>query len=356
MADVDIARRDLVSRLFPDGVPSLLCPPITHYDTDGSLAAGRIRAHARLITRYASCLLVPGSTGDAWELSPGEVRRLLEIHVGLAREFGYSILVGALHPDPAEARRAVVDRLDLLKALAGTANAERALSAAHVVGFTVCGPSGAELTQEAIEDALRRILDLGVPTAVYQLPQVTRNEISPAVLERLIEEFPNLWMMKDTSGSDRIVRAGIRRGGAVFVRGAEGDFASWLAEKNGEAERKYDGFLLSSANAFAQPLAEMIRLLRTGDRAAAEELSGRIDSVVRAVFAEAASLPFGNPFANANKALDHVLAWGGGNRAPSPGAHDGSRLPVGLMSAAEVVLKRGGFLPAKGYLAGEAGR
>jgi len=295
--------------------------------------------------------LIPGSTGDGWELSPGEVRRLLEIHIGLAQDLGYTVLVGALHPDAAEARRAVVDRLDLLKSLAGTANAERAMSDARIVGFTVCGPSGAELTQDAIEDSLRRILDLGLPTAIYQLPQVTRNEISSAVMERLIGEFPNLWLVKDTSGSDRLVRSGIKRDGVSFVRGAEGDFSAWLAEKNGESERKYDGFLLSSANAFAEPLSGMIGLLRSGDRVGARELSGRIDSIVRAVFAEAASLPFGNPFANANKALDHVLAWGGANRAPAPGTHDGSRIPVGLLSAAEVALRRGGFLPAQGYLA-----
>ena len=350
MPDVQSARAELVSRLFPDGVPPLLCPPITHYDSEGALDAARTRAHMAVVSRHAPCLLVPGSTGDGWELSPGEVRRLLEIHAALAQELGYSLIVGALHPDSTEARRAILDRLDLFKAMAGTASAERALAAARVVGFTVCGPSGADLTQEAIEEALRRILDLGLPTAVYQLPQVTRNEISPAVMERLIGDFPNLWMMKDTSGSDRIVRAGIHRAGAVFVRGAEGDFSAWFAEKNGEAEHKYDGFLLSSANAFAEPLARMIGLLKAGDRAAAGDLSGRMDSVVRAVFAEASSLPFGNPFSNANKALDHVLAWGGANRAPAPVAHGGNLLPAGLLSAAEVALRRGGFLPARGYL------
>ena len=352
MSDVENARRALVSKLFPEGVPALMCPPITHYDTGGALNVARIRAHVSVIARYAPCFLIPGSTGDAWELSPGEVRRLLEIHIELAREFGYTILIGALHPDPAEARRAVVDRLDLLKALAGTANAERALAAARVVGFTVCGPSGAELSQDAIEDALRRILDLGLPTAVYQLPLVTRNEISPSVMERLIRTFPNLWLMKDTSGSDRIVRSGIQRAGVSFVRGAEGDYASWLSEKDGESEHKYDGFLLSSANVFAQPLSMMIGLLRSGNRSGARELSGRIDSIVRAVFAEAASLPFGNPFANANKALDQVLAWGGANRAPTPGTHDGSRIPIGLLTTAEVLLRRGGFLPVQGYMAG----
>ncbi len=350
MPDAERDRAELISRLFPAGVPSLLCPPITHYDSEGSLDAGRIRAHMAVVARHATCLLVPGSTGDGWELSPGEVRRLLEIHAESARDLGYSILVGALHPDAAEARRAILDRLDLFKAMAGTANAERALASARVAGFTVCGPSGADLDQTTIEDALRRILDLGLPTAVYQLPQVTKNEISPAVLERLIGEYSNLWMMKDTSGSDRVVRAGIRRAGAVFVRGAEGDFSSWLSEKDGEAERKYDGFLLSSANAFAEPLARMIRLLRAGDRHAANELSGRMDAVVRAVFAEASSLPFGNPFSNANKALDHVLAWGGANRAPAPVTHSGSLLPAGLLSEAEVVLRRGGFLPGRGYL------
>lgn len=350
MTDVENARRAMISRMFPQGVPPLLCPPITHYATDGALDAARTRAHARIFSRSAPCVLVPGSTGDAWELSPGEVRRLLEIHIGQARDLGYSVLVGALHPDPAETRRSIVDRLGLLKALAGTASADRALAATRVVGFTVCGASGAELTQEAIGESLRRILDLGLPTAIYQLPQTTRNEISPDVVDRLIEEFPNLWLVKDSSGSDRVVRSGMRRSGVTFVRGAEGDYSAWLGRENGEAERKYDGFLLSSANAMAEPLSQMICLLRAGDRPSAFELSSRIDSVVRAVFAEAATLPFGNPFANANKALDHIMAWGGANKAPSPRTHDGSRLPIGLLSTAEVALRMGGFFPEQGYM------
>ena len=65
-----LSRREWLSRLFPEGtVPQLWCPPLTHYLSSGEIDSARIAAHLRFISPWVKGLLVPGSTGDGWELT-----------------------------------------------------------------------------------------------------------------------------------------------------------------------------------------------------------------------------------------------------------------------------------------------
>ena len=76
----------------------------------------------------------------------------------------------------------------------------------------------------------------------------------------------------------------------------------------------------------------------------------RVDSVLQAGFGAMHNLPFGNPFANANKAGDHVLAHG--RRALStepPMTHSGNRLPVRSIETAARMLEEQGFEVRSGY-------
>ena len=64
----------------------------------------------------------------------------------------------------------------------------------------------------------------------------------------------------------------------------------------------------------------------------------------------AGSLPDGNPFANANKAIDHFFAHGPAAASiPAPRLHAGSSLPTELMRATEKILLREGLMSASGY-------
>ena len=63
--------------------------------------------------------------------------------------------------------------------------AEEALQHSNVVGFTVCPPKGSHLDQEAITEALTRVAERGLTLALYQLPQVTGNEMSPETVREL---------------------------------------------------------------------------------------------------------------------------------------------------------------------------
>ena len=70
----------------------------------------------------------------------------------------------------------------------------------------------------------------------------------------------------------------------VLLRGAEGDYARWSKARSGP----YDGFLLSSANAFPAQLAAVLEELGQGRMAEAERCSAAVSAVVAEAFAAVA--------------------------------------------------------------------
>ncbi len=65
-----------------------------------------------------------------------------------------------------------------------------------VCGFAICPSRGAQITAAEMDQAISGILSLGVPTALYQLPQVTQNEMSPALVADLAGRYPNFILFK----------------------------------------------------------------------------------------------------------------------------------------------------------------
>jgi len=324
-------RAEWHARLFPHGIPPLWCPLLTHYRDDGSLDRDRITAHLRHLAPHVKGFLIPGSTGDGWEMADEEIRELLDFIAPEMKRLGVHLLIGVLKTDASTAKRVVQE------------TAARFGQSA----FTLCPPKGADVPQATIRTALADILSLGLPTALYQLPQVTQNEILPETLADLAAQFPNFILFKDTSGVDRVANSGQNLGGVFLVRGAEGSYANWLKSGGGP----YDGFLLSTANCFGRELHQVIELLKSGRRDEAQRLSDRLSMVVKEVFALVAGLSDGNAFANANKAMDHLFAHGSGAAdVDSPRLHAGSRLPVEVIRQTGATLERHGFLPLRGYL------
>jgi dihydrodipicolinate synthase/N-acetylneuraminate lyase len=171
--------------------------------------------------------------------------------------------------------------------------------------------------------------------------------MSPATVAHLAARYANFILFKDTSGRDRVARSGADLGGVILVRGAEGGYSRWLRAAGGA----YDGFLLSTANVFGPQFSQLLRLVRR-EPAASRALSRRMETVVAQVFAAVARVPNGNPFTNANKALDHWFAWGGcrGATAPRPCLISGLELPRELLETARRALQAHGFLSRRGYL------
>jgi hypothetical protein len=190
-------------------------------------------------------------------------------------------------------------------------------------------------------------LELGLPIALYQLPQVTENEIGPELTSKLASCFPNFILFKDSSGGDRVLLSGRNLGGVFTMRGAEGDYARWL----NHATCPYSGFLLSTANCFAAELEQMIAHVRAGRLELARELSERTTGVINEVFALVRPLTSGNIYTNANKAIDHFFAHGP-NAAETvpPRLHAGVRLPSHVIRKTGEVLVHYRLMPCEGYL------
>lgn len=339
------ARSTLMQRLWPLGIPTLWCPLLTHYTADGRLDLDRMRRHLDYLQASVKGYLIPGSTGDGWQLSDPEVRSLLEFAVDEAVKRKVHLLIGVLKPTTEEMLRTIDDTTAWLCRRTGASNETEALMRSSVCGYTVCPPNGRELSQQQIESALESVLVKGLPTSLYQLPQVTQNEMAPETVSRLAARHPNFVMLKDTSGGDRVAAAGVRD--VYLVRGAEGDYSTHLSISGGA----YDGFLLSTANVFGPHYAALIEQLQNGRRAEADAASQRIAKVIATVFEAAAALPYGNAFTNANKAMDHWFAHGPqGRDREGPRLHSGQRLPAEVIGVARAALEAEGLLPAHGYL------
>jgi dihydrodipicolinate synthase/N-acetylneuraminate lyase len=176
---------------------------------------------------------------------------------------------------------------------------------------------------------------------------MTHNEMSPDLFVGLAGRYPHVILLKDTSGKDRVALQDKGESGVFLVRGAEGDYVKWLREGGGP----YDGLLLSTANCFPAELRRMIVELQEGKIDAARAVSARLSQAVYEVFELVAGVPHGNPFTNANKAMDHFMAYGSDaeGRDP-PRLHAGTRLPVDLIRKVGTVLREADLIPARGYL------
>ncbi|MGV8080853.1 MAG: dihydrodipicolinate synthase family protein [Syntrophales bacterium] len=336
--------------LFPGGIPRLWCPLLTHYGPDGAIDFGRMEAHLDAIAPSIGGYLVPGSTGDGWELDEEETLRVTEFALDQARRRGSRLLIGVLRGKTEDVLRTLSGLLKLTgrpKDGGGEEATARAWGDRGVAGFTICPPAGNTLTQEDIEAGLTAILDQGLPTALYQLPQVTESEAAPETFARLVAKYPRIVFFKDSSGFDRIAASDVDKGGVFLVRGAEGDYARWLREADG----LYDGFLLSTANCFPGKLSEVVKNMETGNEREAVMLSRRLTETINGVFSLVRNLRQGNAFTNANKAMDHFLAFGPeADIGRGPVLHSKERIPGNILAATREVLRRQALLPLKGYL------
>lgn len=350
MKPVSEKRQTFFRDFFPAGVPRLWCPLLTHYRSDGAIDFDRMSAHFRHIVPWVKGFLIPGSTGDAWEMDELETLLVAEFALMQAQKQEIHLLFGALKRDTESVQRTISGILKLLDAADLTgADALHRLRNRRVCGFTVCPPAGETLTEADMEAGLSGILDRGLPVALYQLPQVTQNEASPEIFGRLVEKYFNLVFFKDSSGRDGIATSAVDKGGVFLVRGAEGGYAKWLHEAGGP----YAGFLLSTANCFARELSMLIGHLERGEQKQAEEISARLTATVTEVFALVQPLPYGNAFTNANKVMDHFFAFGPGADAdavPGPLLHAKVRIPGDVLAATGAVLNRMMLMPARGYL------
>ena len=334
MTPIEEKRRERQAALFGGRLPELWCPLLTHFQAKGMLDEYRLASQLTRISPWVKGLLVPGSTGEGWEMNDEDIRRLLQRVLDIGKGYGIRLLVGILKTETEDVLRAIDDLGELLQ---------------HpcVLGITVCPPKAAGQASDLIRRGLEQVLQLGYNTALYQLPQVTGNEMSPELVRDLAAGYDNFILFKDTSGTDRVVRSGVDLGNVFLVRGSEqAGYAPWLRSGGG----LYDGLLLSTANVFAEPLTAMLRALRVGEREAAEAISSRLSQLVGEAFEIVQGLPIGNPFTNANKLMDHLFAFGPhALETEPPMLYSGHRLPWDSLRRMHQLFERHQLSLGQGY-------
>ena len=316
----------------------LWVPVLTHYDDDAGLDTARTASHLRHLTPSVRQYLVAGTTGDGWEMSDAVLTDWLDVLRDPATVSPqHQVLIGAF----AATTDAVIARARHLEACI----AERPLVAGFA-GLTICAPVDAQASQDAIAEHIEAILAAtSSPIAVYQLPQITGCEIAPETFARLAQAHPRIVLFKDTSGTDQVVRALHQAGAVCWLRGAEGDYQQHLKPLG-----LYDGFLLSTANGFAPQLRKIINDVAAGASAQAVTQSAQLTQLVQALFAHAADCQIANPFANVNRAVDHVFAYGKAwHAAPLPVLVNGERLPREFLAGVAERLEQAGFAIDTGY-------
>ncbi len=321
----DQSRRDRQHAIFGGELPQLWCPLLTHFQARAMPDEAKMIAHLDRISPWVHGLLVPGSTGEGWEMSDEDIRCLLGIVLDGIRSKKMRLLIGILKTETEAVLKAIDGLYDLL-------------SHPSVAGITVCPAKSAGQSQAAIKHGLERVLDRGIATALYQLPQVTGNEMSSETVAELASAFDNFILFKDTSGKDRVAQSGADLRNVFLVRGSEQDgYSKWTKKAGGP----YDGFLLSTANVFAEQYSQMLDLQATDNFEQANDISDRLSSIVSEAFSIVAHFPIGNPFTNANKLMDHLVTYGPeALNVAAPLLYSGVRLPQELLISMKELFDR----------------
>jgi len=330
----------------PDAEPDRLWVPLlTHYRRSGpdvEVDLERTASHLSFIRPSVHQFLLAGSTGDGWEMGLEQLLALIRLTERHDLFQGSRFLVGALRPTT----DGVIEWANAIESAIAGMN----VPAGEYCGLAVCPPIDANASQADILRHYERVLgETRSEIAVYQLPQVTQCSIEPDTMRELGKNS-RITMFKDTSGTDIVALSGFK--GPKMVRGAEGNYVDML-----QPTGLYDGWLLSTGNAFGPHLRRMLVLLGAGRQEEASAISRVLTTVVTELFAAAAKLPFGNPFSNANRAVDHLWAHGAAwVNAPLPLTISGNELPRELLEAASDLVGQFPSLPERGYLVAGAGK
>ncbi len=330
-------RADILDAILPPRALPLWIPLLTPYreavEQGTAVDASALALHARALRGVTPLWMASGSTGDGWELDDTQWAQLLEAIVDPDfRSLGGRTLVAVLRPTTAE----VHERLDALHSLLGTRpdatvgdNLRRALEHG-IIGVCLCPPVDPDADQGSILEHYRTLIEhAALPIALYQLPQVTGCRIEPSTFDELIARHRSIVLFKDSSGEDTIAAAAGPAPGPLLVRGAESRYADALRGAGGP----YDGLLLSTANSSGPALAELVHRVLDGRIEEARTISDALQRLWSEIFPAVAEAPVGNAFANANRAVVHLLHHGAAwSEHPRPLLFDGSRLPDDVLT------------------------
>ena len=243
-----------ISRRYP-GVYAAMATPVTQ---DGEIDTGGVRNVVNyLFDQGVTGLSLLGSTGESPLLSIPQRQQVLETALETTNGRG-PVFTGA-------ASTVVSDVIKSLKTTEGT-GAEGAL---------VPPPYYYPLGNDGVVGFYQRVAEASpVPIILYNIPRMTKVQITPEAVEQLIEH-PNIMGLKDSGGDFAcfcaIARIAKAKGNDGFTLYTGGDFMLAASLYVGG-----DGVIGGMVNAVPDVLAELYRAFQEGDHERAVALQGRV--------------------------------------------------------------------------------
>jgi 4-hydroxy-tetrahydrodipicolinate synthase len=234
-------------------------PLVTPFDDEGQIDTRILRRLVSWVTEEGVDFVVPcGSNGESELLTLQERARVIETVVD---EASVPVLAGTGHPGLVETRK------------------QTALAAeSGVDGALVVTPYYYRQDQAALESYYRRLADAAdVPVYLYSVPAKTGVSLDPETVARL-SEHDNIHGMKDSSGDMvRLTRE---------HRLTDADFDLFIGNGSLYAQGLDVGIrggILALANVVPGATAEIFRMHRDGETAAARRLNGDLVDLNQAV-------------------------------------------------------------------------
>ena len=234
------------------GVTVAMVSPFDAADQVDELALRKLTNF--LIEKQVDCLYPLGTTGEMFRLSPSERKRMAEVVVEEAnRRLPVFIHVGAMRMD---------ETLELARH-------------AHQIGADGIGavtPSYFGVNDREMEEyyvAISKAVPKNFPVYVYNIPQLSANDLKPAVIERILARCPNVIGLKysyaDMARTLEYLR--IKEGKFAVIHGADHLFHSLLV-------MGCAGTVSGIAGVYPEPFVEVYKAFKEEDQQRAMKYQG----------------------------------------------------------------------------------
>jgi len=234
------------------GVTVAMVSPLDASDHLDELALRKLTSF--LIEKGVDCLYPGGTTGEMFRLSPSERKRMAEVVVEEANNRVPVFLhVGAMRMD---------ETLELARH-------------AHQIGADGIGavtPSYFGVNDREMEEyyvAIGKAVPKHFPVYVYNIPQLSANDLKPAVIERILTRCPNVIGLKysyaDMARTLEYLR--IKEGKFAVIHGADHLFHSLLV-------MGCAGTVSGVAGVYPEPFVEVYKAFKEEDQQRAMKYQG----------------------------------------------------------------------------------
>jgi 4-hydroxy-tetrahydrodipicolinate synthase len=229
--------------------------------------------YAKLIERQIrggiDAIVPVGTTGESATLTHDEHKACIETAVAVSKKSGTKVVAGAGSNCTAEA-------IDLAQ-FAQKHGADAVLS--------VC-PYYNKPTQEGIYQHYKAIAEaVEIPVMLYNVPGRTALDIAPETVFRLFDEVPNIYAIKEATGSmERTIHLKAKRPLLVVVSGDDAINYPIMATGG-------NGCISVTSNLLPNMIADLIHSAQAGDFASAKAISDALYDINKVLFIESNPIP-----------------------------------------------------------------